>query len=64
MATALVIASRFQSTPDLVNRENAASPPNSNLNDLFQSTPDLVNRENTCWMFAMTRQCCFNPLPI
>ena len=36
----------FQSTPDLINRENL---PCLNINwqvVLFQSTPDLINREN------------------
>ena len=36
----------FQSTPDLVNRENAARASRSFSPSVFQSTPDLVNREN------------------
>ena len=36
----------FQSTPDLVNRENSLVFARFFHADLFQSTPDLVNREN------------------
>ena len=37
----------FQSTPDLVNRENVLTyNKGGNKGNLFQSTPDLVNREN------------------
>ena len=36
----------FQSTPDLVNRENSYLIILVNKNFKFQSTPDLVNREN------------------
>ena len=37
----------FQSTPDLVNRENKRSELKRVARQLFQSTPDLVNRENS-----------------
>ena len=36
----------FQSTPDLVNRENLGGGTPEGLWSVFQSTPDLVNREN------------------
>ena len=36
----------FQSTPDLVNRENVFASQRLLLIRVFQSTPDLVNREN------------------
>ena len=36
----------FQSTPDLVNRENRLMNAFHALTRRFQSTPDLVNREN------------------
>ena len=36
----------FQSTPDLINRENKAEIVKSLLLAAFQSTPDLINREN------------------
>ena len=36
----------FQSTPDLVNRENVLTAAQQARARLFQSTPDLVNREN------------------
>ena len=39
----------FQSTPDLVNRENDTLPRKQRLKFEFQSTPDLVNRENFCF---------------
>ena len=37
----------FQSTPDLVNRENQSAGGGGSAAAVFQSTPDLVNRENT-----------------
>ena len=36
----------FQSTPDLINRENTANTRLILNRTLFQSTPDLINREN------------------
>ena len=36
----------FQSTPDLINRENNLWRGKTRLYTLFQSTPDLINREN------------------
>ena len=39
-------AGLFQSTPDLVNRENTDDELNALSECVFQSTPDLVNREN------------------
>ena len=36
----------FQSTPDLINRENQALPILMDSSGWFQSTPDLINREN------------------
>ena len=43
----------FQSTPDLINRENSIAGINSDRATKFQSTPDLINRENIfyrcCW---------------
>ena len=36
----------FQSTPDLINRENVEVLKKLFLWVLFQSTPDLINREN------------------
>ena len=38
---------QFQSTPDLVNRENSPDAAELIAKHPFQSTPDLVNRENT-----------------
>ena len=43
----------FQSTPDLVNRENVTSTSPRFGRSAFQSTPDLVNREN-----YHKRKCC------
>ena len=40
------IAGQFQSTPDLVNRENLDAAASKAAGGMFQSTPDLVNREN------------------
>ena len=53
----------FQSTPDLVNREN-----HRNLRDQagilrFQSTPDLVNRENAITTAAATSAKRFQSTP-
>ena len=36
----------FQSTPDLINRENFITVVRILTPHLFQSTPDLINREN------------------
>ena len=36
----------FQSTPDLINRENTAPTGAGRFQFQFQSTPDLINREN------------------
>ena len=36
----------FQSTPDLINRENVSFVIQHGLVRMFQSTPDLINREN------------------
>ena len=36
----------FQSTPDLINRENETFLIDAFANFMFQSTPDLINREN------------------
>ena len=38
---------QFQSTPDLINRENPPLRPLEGAQGTFQSTPDLINRENT-----------------
>ena len=42
----IILIFQFQSTPDLVNRENLQQQLQSRATLLFQSTPDLVNREN------------------
>ena len=44
----LKLTVKFQSTPDLINRENGAEIINGLWQGLFQSTPDLINRENFC----------------
>ena len=54
----------FQSTPDLVNRENAGGRLIPTSIDLFQSTPDLVNRENYLSRMLNSIVIRFNPLPI
>ena len=54
----------FQSTPDLINRENAKMQTNANDNSAFQSTPDLINRENKYGDAGSSKSRCFNPLPI
>ncbi len=36
----------FQSTPDLINRENGCKTGGLYNETMFQSTPDLINREN------------------
>ena len=36
----------FQSTPDLINRENTVQMAWCTTRSRFQSTPDLINREN------------------
>ena len=54
----------FQSTPDLVNRENFRSMYLHLPGNQFQSTPDLVNRENPLCLTACQYVTCFNPLPI
>ena len=55
---------KFQSTPDLVNRENAVGAGGVTTVVLFQSTPDLVNRENLTVSYLPLDFGCFNPLPI
>ena len=37
---------QFQSTPDLINRENNRDVLTTGFDAPFQSTPDLINREN------------------
>ena len=54
----------FQSTPDLVNRENIVGLVLLVIDRLFQSTPDLVNRENRCQDPMNANYSSFNPLPI
>ena len=54
----------FQSTPDLVNRENVKCFNFHFKYLLFQSTPDLVNRENNISQATAVRFPGFNPLPI
>ena len=55
---------QFQSTPDLVNRENVDQVSHAIAFALFQSTPDLVNRENSSSTPDPELMICFNPLPI
>ena len=55
---------RFQSTPDLVNRENFGYGLSRCFAKLFQSTPDLVNRENSSLSSTHGGVQGFNPLPI
>ena len=43
----------FQSTPDLINRENALNWLSYARWILFQSTPDLINRENNAERIAI-----------
>ena len=54
----------FQSTPDLINRENIVTPYQTLDPLLFQSTPDLINRENTEIKDGCMEAEGFNPLPI
>ena len=54
----------FQSTPDLVNRENKQSIDWDGIHLEFQSTPDLVNRENNHSAKVGGDTISFNPLPI
>ena len=54
----------FQSTPDLVNRENEMQQVVYQALPVFQSTPDLVNRENCAVDSTLCTVGCFNPLPI
>ena len=54
----------FQSTPDLINRENQEQAKAAIAPLLFQSTPDLINRENTINQTKELDQESFNPLPI
>ena len=55
----------FQSTPDLINRENCRKFGKESVVLLFQSTPDLINREN---LYIASGEIAgisgFNPLPI
>ena len=41
-----MLRSQFQSTPDLINRENGLILDIIASINQFQSTPDLINREN------------------
>ena len=41
----------FQSTPDLINRENASQGTQMLAFSQFQSTPDLINRENDFYRY-------------
>ena len=45
MLRAAQLEHAFQSTPDLINRENVKAAIKC-MFDGFQSTPDLINREN------------------
>ena len=55
----------FQSTPDLINRENSFYKVATAHRTVFQSTPDLINRENAnAGEHVNCPQCGFNPLPI
>ena len=46
----MIMMEWFQSTPDLINRENKEKLQKQRVNLQFQSTPDLINRENnTYW---------------
>ena len=54
----------FQSTPDLINRENVVFSPLNGGHSRFQSTPDLINRENDGWVVDHATGQGFNPLPI
>ena len=40
------VRTRFQSTPDYLNRENRDTQDKHSFPALFQSTPDYLNREN------------------
>ena len=53
----------FQSTPDLVNRENMPTVGGLKASLLFQSTPDLVNRENTTEQTREIREFVFQSTP-
>ena len=44
----------FQSTPDLINRENASQGTQMLAFSQFQSTPDLINRENVRFILHVT----------
>ena len=55
---------KFQSTPDLINRENAKQAEQAIRAAVFQSTPDLINRENAIGLPLRKNSECFNPLPI
>ena len=55
----------FQSTPDLINRENETFLIDAFANFMFQSTPDLINRENPPPVSPPPLSANgFNPLPI
>ena len=58
------VSIKFQSTPDLVNRENPKQLAETLRAKLFQSTPDLVNRENAGAAYLSQMLTSFNPLPI
>ena len=45
-AKAAIVPLLFQSTPDLINRENELFAIKQVGGKRFQSTPDLINREN------------------
>ena len=56
--------SSFQSTPDLINRENNPVYAVTIFFGEFQSTPDLINRENEEGTDDPASIYRFNPLPI
>ena len=53
----------FQSTPDLVNRENTGWIMMFGVMEMFQSTPDLVNRENSKCSTSPTATKAFQSTP-
>ena len=55
---------KFQSTPDLINRENRDFYLILIWRLMFQSTPDLINRENAKRPVCSASDSGFNPLPI
>ena len=64
MSWQLGISLVFQSTPDLINRENLSTRFEITGVNEFQSTPDLINRENKTQQQQQAHQRSFNPLPI